>query len=303
MKPKYTSLSEKQWQEKVGKAQELLESCTICPWQCRVNRTKPHTPLGTCKMREKLVISSAHPHFGEENCLVGQNGSGTIFFTSCNLSCVYCQNFTISQKRLGRKVSSQKLAQIMYKLQEQGCHNINLVSPSIWVPQILESLQIAVGHGLNIPVVYNTGGYDRVQTLKLLDGVVDIYMPDIKYSKNEPGQKYSNAPNYWKVVQSAIKEMHRQVGDLTVNKTGIAERGLLVRHLILPNNIAGTEEPMKFLAQKISKNTYINIMDQYRPAHNASNYPELSRTITKEEFEDAVQKARKAGLWRFDHLT
>ncbi|MEA2020470.1 MAG: radical SAM protein [Patescibacteria group bacterium] len=303
MKPKYLSLSKKDWKHKIERGQELLAPCQICPWECGVSRTDKNAPTGICGMREAPVISSAHPHFGEEKCLVGHNGSGTIFFTSCNLSCVYCQNFRISQQRMGQVITIQELAQTMLKLQKQGCHNINLVSPSIWVPQILKALSLAKKDGLNLPLVYNTGGYDRPETLKLLEGVIAIYMPDIKYSENKMGEKYSGVPDYWDTARKAIKEMHHQAGDLKINDEGIAKKGLLVRHLILPNNIAGTKQVMNFLAKKISKNTYVNIMDQYRPTHNASNYPKLSRTITKEEFKNAVQKAREVGLWRFDHLT
>lgn len=268
-----------------------------------MNRTKNEAPTGVCGVKKEPVIFSAHPHFGEERCLAGKSGSGTIFFTSCNLSCVYCQNFRISQQRLGKPITIQELAQTMLKLQKQGCHNINLVSPSIWVPQILEAVNVAQKKGLDIPLVYNTGGYDRVETLKILKDVIAIYMPDIKYSNNETGQNYSGPPNYWDVVRKAIKEMHSQVGDLVINKAGIAERGLLTRHLVLPEGIAGTEKVVKFLTDDISKDTYLNIMDQYHPAYKASKYPKLSRPITQQEFKKSTEYAREAGLWRFDHLS
>lgn len=331
MKPRYPSLSEKEWQRRIDEAHELLNPCRVCPRECGVDRTDPEAPTGFCGMKDKLVISSAQPHYGEERCLSGTRGSGTIFFTSCNLACVYCQNFEISQLRIGQEITITRLAEMMLELQKRGCHNINLVSPSIWVPQILEALYLAarglanspklsfkdrsqslafslaspkeLAEHLGIPIVYNTGGYDRVETLKLLDGTIDIYMPDIKYSDNKMGLKYSSVPDYWDVVREAIKEMHRQVGDLVVDESGIAQRGLLVRHLVLPNKIAGTEEVMKFLAAEISKDTYINIMDQYSPTNKAPNYPELSRRTTSEEFAEVVRIARDAGLHRFDHTS
>ncbi len=302
MSPRYSSLSKEEWCNKIDSGVSLLEPCRVCPWECGVDRTNSAATSGRCGMNEKPVVFSVSAHFGEEKCLVGNSGSGTIFFTSCNLSCVYCQNFDISQLRKGQTVTIQELAQQMIYLQQRGCHNINFVSPSIWVPQILESLQIAVEQGLDIPIVYNTGGYDRVDTLRILDGIVDIYMPDVKYSSNESGRKYSGPPDYWDVVRNAVKEMHRQVGDLVITNDGIAERGLLVRHLVLPNNIAGTEAVMRFLANEISKNSYVNVMDQYRPVYNVADYSELSRCITEEEFEQAVEMAHQAGLSRFDHL-
>lgn len=252
-------------------------------------------------MGSEPVVSSHHLHFGEESCLVGTSGSGTIFFSSCNLACVYCQNWEISQLRLGSEVSVKRLGEMMIELQNQGGHNLNFVSPTIWVPQILKALVLAVEKGLKIPLVYNTGGYDSVETLKLLDGVVDIYMPDVKYSDNRAGLKYSNAPDYWDVVRKAIKEMHRQVGDLVI-ENGLAGKGLLIRHLVLPNDLAGTEKVMRFLTKEISPDTYLNIMDQYWPTHKAGQHPELSRRITREELEKAIGVARKFGLYRFDKL-
>lgn len=249
-------------------------------------------------MGAKPWVSSFHPHFWEEKVLVGAKGSGTIFLTSCNLACVYCQNFEISQLRIGKEVGIEDLAKMMVSLQDQGCHNINFVSPTIWVPQILKALRIAVEKGLKLPLVYNTGGYDAVTSLKLLDGIVDIYMPDVKYSDDAHGLKYSVAPNYWEVVQEAVSEMHRQVGDLVIGKNGIAQRGLLIRHLVLPNGIAGTEKVMKFIAS-LSKETYVNLMDQYHPTNKADQYPELNRRITSDEFQEALTLAQKEGLHRF----
>lgn len=313
--PSYLNLSKKELQDRVKKAQKLLEKCSVCPRKCGVDRLKDEK--GFCQVGKELIISSYSPHFGEESCLVGTSGSGTIFLTWCNLRCVYCQNYDISQLGHGHKVSQKELADIMIYLQNLGCHNINFVSPTHQVPQILQALPYAIEKGLKVPLVYNTNAYDSVDTLKLLDGIFDIYMPDTKYSDDKTAVKYSSAPNYFKIMKSAIKEMHRQVGDLVIkskvksrklkvqpqNKNlenipeGVALKGILVRHLVLPENIAGTEKIMKFLAS-LSKNTFVNIMDQYRPCHKAYNYPPLSRSITREEFNQAIKTAKKAGIIR-----
>jgi putative pyruvate formate lyase activating enzyme len=283
--------------QRVDKALKLLSPCRVCPRRCGVNRLeKLPKKLGFCRAGRQAIVHSYHPHHGEERCLRGRSGSGTIFFSSCNLACVYCQNWEISQLRLGRPVTAETLAKMMLELQGQGCHNINLVSPTIWVPQILEALLIAREKGLKLPLVYNTGGYDAVKTLKLLEGIVDIYMPDIKYADNKTALKYSLVPNYWPVVQKAVKEMYRQVGDLVIDKQGLAKKGLLIRHLVLPENLAGTKKVMKFIAEKISKNAYVNIMDQYHPSNKSHRYPKINRRITSEEFEQALDSAKEVGL-------
>ncbi len=287
----------KELKKQANQAWNMLTSCQVCPRKCGVNRLKGEK--GFCQTGAKPIISSFSPHFGEEAPLVGKYGSGTIFFTSCNLACVFCQNYEISQLRLGKKVEIEELANMMISLQNQGCHNINFVSPTIWVPQILKALVIAKDKGLNLPLVYNTGGYDAVTTLKLLNGIIDIYMPDIKYSDSKLAQKYSQAPNYWSIVQKAVREMHCQVSDLIINKHNIAQKGLLVRHLVLPNNLAGTEKVMDFLAS-LSKDTYINIMDQYYPAHIAYQFLGLNRPITPDEYKKAIEIAKSKGLHRFD---
>jgi putative pyruvate formate lyase activating enzyme len=243
-------------------------------------------------------VSSYGPHFGEESVLVGFNGSGTIFFTSCNLGCIFCQNYEISQLRVGDEISFEDLARIMIKLQQLGCHNINLVSPTHQIPQIVKSLKIARSMGLKVSIVYNTNAYDSVETLKTLEGIIDIYMPDAKYSDNNVARELSDAPSYFEVMKEAIKEMQRQVGDLLLNGNGIAVRGLIVRHLVLPNGLAGSELIFKFLSQSVSKNVFLNIMEQYRPCFKATLHPKLSRRITKEEFEEAVKLAKKYGLTR-----
>jgi len=276
------------------KATQLLEHCTICPRKCGVNRWKGE--MGHCKTGKDAIVSSYDPHFGEESELVGSNGSGTIFFGYCNLNCVFCQNYDISQFGHGNIVDAKELTDIMLKLQKTGCHNINLVSPTHIVPQFLQALDIAKDKGLNLPIVYNSGGYDTVETLKLLDGVIDIYMPDAKYGSSEMGEKYSNISHYWEINKLALKEMHRQVGDLVLDSNGIAQKGLLVRHLVLPNQIANSFEVLKFIAQEISLNTCINIMDQYQPCYNTSKFPELSRRLTPKEYQEVLDYAKKIGL-------
>ena len=296
-------LSREELKKRAQEAWKLLSPCRVCPRICGVDRTlrrfAPQGKRGFCQVGVKPLVNSYHAHFGEEVPLVGTGGSGTIFFSSCNLACVYCQNYEISQLRIGEEVEIGDLARMMISLQNLGCHNINFVSPTIWVPQILKALVIACEKGLKVPLVYNTGGYDSVETLKLLDGVIDIYMPDIKYSDSKIGLKYSLVPNYWEIVQKAVREMHRKVGDLIIDKNGIVQKGLLIRHLVLPEGIAGTEKVMKFIAS-LSKNSYVNIMDQYYPSNKASQYPEINRRILPEEFEEAIKIAKKEGLHRFD---
>jgi len=284
--------------DRVQEAYRRLEVCALCPRECRVNRRRGET--GACRTGEQAVVASYHPHFGEESPLVGRHGSGTIFFSWCNLRCRFCQNYDISQFGAGEPVEPEELAAMMLRLQELGCHNINLVSPTHVVPQILAGLYIAAEAGLRIPLVYNTGGYDALDTLVLLDGVVDIYMPDMKYADADIARRYSGVADYPRHNQAAVREMHRQVGDLTLDEDGIALRGLLVRHLVLPEGLAGTEEIVRFLAEEISPNTYLNIMDQYRPCHEAHKLPLLNRRITRAEYEAAVQAARSAGLNRLD---
>jgi putative pyruvate formate lyase activating enzyme len=247
------------------------------------------------------VVHGWGPHHGEERPLSGWAGSGTIFLSGCNLRCVYCQNWEISWKREGDEVGSEELAAIMLDLQERGCHNVNLVSPSHVVAQILAALAIAARRGLGLPLVYNTGGYDSPEALELLDGVVDVYMPDMKYADPEIARRYSSVRDYWDVNRAAVREMHRQVGDLVLDEHGIARRGLLVRHLVLPAGLAGTGTVLGFLAREISPRTYVNLMDQYRPCYRSNEYPPLDRRITREEFGEAVAIARRLGLERLDH--
>jgi putative pyruvate formate lyase activating enzyme len=253
-----------------------------------------------CRTGIRAKVSSYGPHLGEEDPLRGWRGSGTIFFSRCNLRCQFCQNHDISQTDMGNEVEPEELAAMMLELQSQGCHNINFVSPTHVVPQIMAAVLVAAQAGLRLPLVYNTGGYDSPSSLNLLDGVIDIYMPDMKYASAQISRHYSKARNYPVINQSAVLEMHRQVGDLQVDKHGLATRGLLVRHLVLPNNLSGTDKIVRFLAEEISANTYLNLMDQYRPAYKAHNHPKLNRRITRQEYRTAVQWAQEAGLQRLD---
>ena len=270
----------------------------MCPRRCGVNRLAGES--GECQVTTQVIVSSYGPHFGEEAPLVGRHGSGTIFFTYCNLHCTFCQNYTISQLGEGSPVDKAKLAGMMLSLQARGCHNINLVSPTHVVPYILEALELAADKGLHLPLVYNTGGYDTIETLELLDGVVDIYMPDMKYSDEKIAEQLSGIKDYPKVNKAAVKEMHRQVGDLQLDEQGIAQRGLLVRHLVLPNGLAGTEEVVRFLAKEVSANTYLNIMAQYHPCYKAFDMPQLARPLLRQEFYEALDLAHQQGLYRLD---
>jgi putative pyruvate formate lyase activating enzyme len=285
-------------EERVAQAYIELGECRLCAWECAINRLEGKR--GVCRTGIRAMISSYGPHLGEENPLRGWRGSGTIFFSRCNLRCQYCQNHDISQTDSGHKLEPEALATIMLELQHAGCHNINLVSPSHVVPQILAAVLIAAQAGLHLPLVYNTGGYDSLTSLQLLDGVIDIYMPDMKYASPQTGLRYSKVRDYPKVNQAAVREMHRQVGDLQIDERGLATRGLLVRHLVLPNNLAGTQKVVEFLAEEISPDTYFNLMDQYRPAYKASQYPQLNRRVTQSEYQQALQMALQSGLHRLD---
>lgn len=299
--PAYTELFELgQLAARAELARTHERACDLCGRNCRVDRRTDR--LGACRTGLLARVASYGPHHGEENPLRGWRGSGTIFFTWCNLRCQYCQNHDISQAASGGLLTSAQLAELMLELQASGCHNINLVSPSHVVAEILEALVIACAEGLHLPLVFNTGGYDSPEALALLDGVIDIYMPDMKYSQAAVARRYSRIGHYPSVNRAAVREMHRQVGDLVIGKDGLAVRGLLVRHLVLPGGLAGTREIVRFLSEQISPNTYLNLMDQYRPAFNANGLPPLDRRITNEEFAAAVKLARQAGLTRLDRI-
>jgi putative pyruvate formate lyase activating enzyme len=286
--------------ERVEQALKILENCCLCPRHCQVNRLKGEP--GKCSTGRQAIVSSFGPHFGEESPLVGSGGSGTIFFAFCNLKCCFCQNYTISQLGEGQEVEARELASMMLSLERRGCHNINFVSPTHVVPQILEALEIAAESGLSVPLVYNSGGYDAVETLKLLDGIFDIYMPDMKYSDAQNAHRFSGIDDYPRVNRAAVKEMHRQVGDLKIDNQGVATCGLLVRHLVLPDELAGTAEVCRFLSQEISVDTYLNLMAQYRPCYKAYDVPELARSISRQEFVEAIETARSYGLHRLDRI-
>ncbi len=285
--------------ERVRIAYEHLEDCDLCARYCHVNRRE--TIRGAvCRTGERAVVHSYGAHHGEEDPLRGWRGSGTIFFSWCNMRCAFCQNWEISWEGIGREVEPEELAGMMLELQARGCHNINFVSPSHVVAQILAAVLIAAEAGLRLPLVYNTGGYDSLEALRLLDGVIDIYMPDLKYGDPDIARKYSRVRNYPEVNQAAVKEMHRQVGDLVLDEHGIALRGLLIRHLILPEGLAGTEQVLRFIAEELSPNTYINLMAQYHPAYRAHEHPPLDRPITGDEYRQALELADKYGLHRLD---
>ncbi|MBM4284892.1 MAG: radical SAM protein [Deltaproteobacteria bacterium] len=284
--------------ERIQAAYDILSQCTLCPHRCLVDRHAGE--LGVCRTGDQPVVSSYSAHWGEEDPLVGSRGSGTIFFTHCNLFCIFCQNWEISHGGQGEEITARDLAGIMVHLQKQGCHNINFVTPSHQVYQILAALPQAMEWGLNAPLVYNTGGYDSVETLKLLDGIVDIYMPDFKFWDPAVAAQLCQAPDYPEVAQAAVREMHRQVGDLVLDEHGVARRGLLVRHLVLPDGLAGTKEVMEFLAREISPHTYVNVMAQYRPCGRAFEHPSLGRHLNSLEFLQAQELARQAGLTRLD---
>lgn len=296
----YSRLTAGELRRRADEALDLLRECRACPRECGVDRLEDRWAV--CKTGRHAIVSSFSPHLGEEDCLRGWRGSGTIFFSMCSLKCVFCQNYPISHLGEGRPVPPQALAAMMLHLQDAGCHNINLVTPEHVAPQILEALPLAVEAGLNLPLVYNTSAYDAMDCLRLLDGIVDIYMPDFKCWDREVARRYLLARDYPEVARASIAEMHRQSGDLVFDERGLALRGLLVRHLVMPEGLAGTAEVMRWLAASVSPDTYVNLMDQYAPAGKvgAGRFPELNRRITADEYRDAVASARGAGLWRFD---
>ncbi len=299
MTPAYLDLAASgELERRIALAQARLKACDLCPRRCGVDRAGGQ--FGFCATGRHAILASAGPHFGEEAPLVGTGGSGTIFVASCNLGCDFCQNSEISHEKLGREVTADEWARLMLVLQQQGCHNINIVTPSHVVPALLEALAVAARSGLGLPLVYNTGGYDSVETLRLLEGVIDIYMPDFKFWDPEPAARFAGAPDYPERARAAVLEMHRQVGDLEIGPDGVARRGLLVRHLVLPEGLAGTPGVCRFLAEEIGCDTYINVMNQYHPAGRLERLGPLNRPVTRREHEEALAAARAAGLWRLD---
>jgi putative pyruvate formate lyase activating enzyme len=295
--PSYIALTQQgDLEKRVQDLWDILKDCRLCPRECRVNRLEGE--VGYCKADSGLIVSSAFPHFGEESPLVGYHGSGTIFLTHCNLRCIFCQNFDISHLGRGERITPSDMARMMIRLQELGCHNINLVTPTHYVPQIVASLPEAVEHGLRIPLVYNCSGYESLEVIQLLEGIVDIYMPDAKFMDEKYSKEYCNAPDYPAVLQEVLKEMHRQVGDLKTDSHGIAEKGLLIRHLVMPGGVASSEAVLRFIAEEISVHTYVNIMDQYRPEYRACEHGPINRRITHKEYLEATQLAKRFQLHR-----
>jgi putative pyruvate formate lyase activating enzyme len=294
--PGYLKLEREGELEKREKALwEILASCEICARGCGADRLSGET--GVCSTPARIKVHSAGPHFGEERELVGSGGSGTIFFSNCNLLCCFCQNWEINHRGDGNRTSHRELAEMMIALQRRGCHNINLVTPSHVVPQIVKATRLAASMGLRLPLVYNTGGYDNLEVIKMLDGIVDIYLPDFKYQDGKLAAKYSSGvSDYFEVAAAAIKEMHRQVGNLETDSRGIATRGLIIRHLVMPNNIGGTDRLMRWIAEELGKDTYLNLMAQYRPEHKAFDYPAIARRLTREEWKQVVGWSKEAGL-------
>ncbi len=300
-KPSYLALLESgELYSRIGSLSAILESCELCPRRCRVNRLKGET--GFCKAPDTLVISSYNLHFGEERPLVGPRfgtgGSGTIFLSFCNLLCEYCQNFEVSHLAQGVEVTTERAAEIMLELQRKGAHNINFVTPTHYAPQLVKALGVAAERGLTLPIVWNCGGYENSDIVKLLEGIVDIYMPDMKYSDTKPAGQYSDAPDYFERSCEAVSEMHRQTGELLLYENGIAYRGLLIRHLVLPNGLAGSMKILEFIAGRISTDTYVNVMSQYRPCGMARHYPGLGRYPSPDEYYEVVEAARRLGLTR-----
>jgi putative pyruvate formate lyase activating enzyme len=298
--PAYKNLEESgKLTERVEQLWSIYESCHLCPRTCGVNRLKGEK--GVCQGSSKVKFSAAYPHFGEERCLVGKYGSGAIFFSNCNLRCVFCINFHISQGGEGREISDEELANYMLKVQKRGCRNVNIVTPSHYVPNMVKAVQMACRKGLNIPLVYNTSPYDGLETIKLLDGIVDIYMPDFKYMDGKNSNKYSSgAYDYPQVATTVIKEMQRQVGVLKTDSNGNAIRGLILRHLVMPNNVSNTDQVLTWIGENLPKNTYVNLMAQYRPMYKAFDYAEINRRITRKEFQQAIKWAKEAGLTNLD---
>lgn len=297
--PAYRSLARSgELARRRDRALSILASCALCPRRCGVDRLDDGR--GVCGVGRLAVASTAHAHFGEEGPLVGDAGSGTVFFGGCNLRCLFCQNFEISHEPGGDEATTGRLAALMMRVKELGCHNLNLVTPTHVVPQILEALEVAAQDGFDLPIVYNTGGYDSLETLALLDGVVDIYMPDVKFFDAAAADRFAGAPDYPETVRAAVREMHRQVGDLVVSDDGLAVRGLLVRHLVMPGMLEDTRRILAFLAGEISRDTYVNVMAQYRPEYRACELPPIDRALSREEWRAAVGLAREAGLHRLD---
>jgi putative pyruvate formate lyase activating enzyme len=297
--PSYKDLlSSGNFRERIDKAYKIMESCTLCPRNCMVNRLKGEK--GYCGAGDKLMVSSYGAHYGEESPLVGRGGSGTIFLTNCNLRCIFCQNYDISHMDRGNVKTPEELAEMMLSLESDGCHNINFVTPTHYMPHIIHGIKIAAEAGLSVPIVWNCGGYESEDMIKLLDSIVDIYMPDFKFWDKEISLKLVNADDYRERACESFREMHRQTGDLVVDEKGLAKKGMLVRHLVLPENMAGTKDVMTFIAKELSGNTYVNIMDQYRPCFESKKVKAMDRRPTGAEYDLAVKESHECGITRLD---
>lgn len=272
----------------------LLKKCEICPHKCGVDRL--NGKIGRCKSTDKVKVALASLHNFEEPCISGSNGSGTVFFSNCNLNCIYCQNYDISQEGKGREITIEQLSKIYIYEQNMGAHNINLVTPTIYIPQIIEAIKLARKNGLTIPIVYNSNGYENVESLKLLDGYIDIYLPDLKYAFNELAKKYSKVDNYFSVATSAIKEMYRQVGSVALDDNGIIKKGVIIRHLILPGHVENTKNVLNWIKDNFNDDVYVSLMAQYFPTYLAKNSSDLNRKITKEEYDEVEKYLFDLGL-------
>ena len=288
--------------ERIDALEGLLTHCSLCPWECKVNRRQGEK--GICQANHNLTVAKTLPHFGEEPVITGKNGSGTIFFSYCHLKCQFCQNYQISQQHLGHTMSPDNLADAMISLQEKGCHNINFVSPTHFLPMIVKALKHAISRGLTLPLVYNSNGYEKKEIVKLLDGIIDIYLPDAKYGDDRWAQELSKAKHYTRFNLSALKEMYRQVGPLQINKKGIAEMGLIIRHLALPHDLAGTEKVLKMIKESIGTNVHISLMGQYFPTYNAYQHGKINRKLTVQEYQQCLKILDKYGFedgWCQEH--
>lgn len=297
--PNHRQLPDDEFDRRIADLRERYSDCDLCAYDCRVDRTAGR--VGTCQVDDTAYVSSYFPHFGEEDCLKGHNGSGTIFLANCNMKCVFCQNFETSHEAKGEPATAEEIADMALDLEARGCHNINFVSPTHHSPHLVEAVKIAKDQGLNLPIVWNCGGYERKEILETLDGIVDIYMPDVKWSDDKSAALYSKAPGYWSNIKESLREMHRQVGDLRIDGVGLATGGLLVRHLVMPNHVENAKRVMEFIAEEISKDSFVDVMAQYQPYYKAKTedfYDEISRQITREEYAEVVEHARDIGLER-----
>lgn len=297
--PNYRTLPEEEFERRVAELRSRYAECDLCAYECYVDRTAGEE--GTCQVDDTAHISSYFPHFGEEDCLRGHNGSGTIFLANCNMTCVFCQNFETSHDAQGAPATAEEIAEMALELEAKGCHNLNFVSPTHHSPHLVEAVKIARERGLTLPVVWNCGGYERREILELLDGIVDIYMPDVKWGNDQSAAKYSKAPHYWSNVTESLRKMHRQVGDLRLDDTGLATGGLLIRHLVMPNHVDSAKRVLEFVAEELSPETFVNIMSQYQPYYKAKReefYEEINRSVTTAEYTEVVEHAREIGLQR-----